>query len=704
MAMSMFANGAFFNSYLSFSINEAAPTNYYLWSGSPAVHNANLGTVEHLTISGALIEFRREGANQTGGEMGYQIKNAGGTIVVSATNIPFSNFTYTGGNNYTASLPTIDLLAGLAPNASYKFECWFHQWGSEDIWGNAPGGGNFVVNFTIADIEPPVVHLSGISKVFLFQDSTSSPNWYQGGTASPYGGLPLIQGHTFDITIGDALNLGIEIATTPATAVEGNIARMGYTIDGGEAQYIYATYVEVDNGAAKWQSNSTQITNIANGLGEGNYALEFWYEAIEPDVDTFYYSYQPSINYSLTLNIDDGIVPPTPIDNIAEVYVFNGDSYDAVDAAWYKTHGEADLPAIGGHTFNVAGGSPLNIGAKVGIAPVTVDNAVVEMSYFYTPEGEDAPDIHSIPLTYLGVDEINSTLAKYASTDTDVKDIAAGLADGTYTLNFWFRALIPDVDTNYYHADMSGANFVATVIVGEMVTPYNPIPALEYISKAFMFVDKDENGQDWYKGLGIESDLPAINGASFEVNIYSALNMGGELWTYPTLCPDVVARMGYMITQATGKAFGEAAYIPMTYVKDENGASQWQTSVSQIANIADGLETGEYTVEIWFEAYQSNESEIKNNVYFPGSGINEICTLIVTNPSSSFGLSGDKIVILSGNNSINAYFTGKADVMLYSVSGQLISKRNVNETYSAQVHSGIYFLVINGKAHKVVVK
>jgi len=60
--------------------------------------------------------------------------------------------------------------------------------------------------------------------------------------------------------------------------------------------------------------------------------------------------------------------------------------------------------------------------------------------------------------------------------------------------------------------------------------------------------------------------------------------------------------------------------------------------------------------------------------------------------------------ISTESGKITAHFDGKADVQLFTSTGQLISSANVENEFCKTVKSGVYLLRIDGQSHKVLVQ
>jgi hypothetical protein len=403
--------GGWYSSYISLIKNGVNIQYDMVDDGGNFLPETALGEVTSLSLVGGLFNVWCDPNDPSGGQFIYRLKDLTADAYVggsnwggSATNMnAFGISNNAPGSDFNCNLTcNIDLVAGLIPTHEYRLEVWVQVWGGSCGDQYLPNDyhnleSTQTLTFSIPDGAPPVAHLSGISKVFMFNgEDASTSNWYQGGSGSPYGSLNLIQGANFDIDLDAPLYIGVEIATTPAAATDGIIARMAYTIDEGETQYINTTYVEPDGSAAKWQSSAAQVANIADGLSAGVHNISAWYEAIEIDVDTFYYSYQPAVNYSFTVNIDDGIVL---INNIVDAYIFSGDSATDINGTWYKTHGDAELTEINGNIFNIGIDEVLNIGAKIAVNPLDATGVTAQLGYVI-----DEGAINYINMTFVGED------------------------------------------------------------------------------------------------------------------------------------------------------------------------------------------------------------------------------------------------------------------------------------------------------------
>lgn len=79
-------------------------------------------------------------------------------------------------------------------------------------------------------------------------------------------------------------------------------------------------------------------------------------------------------------------------------------------------------------------------------------------------------------------------------------------------------------------------------------------------------------------------------------------------------------------------------------------------------------------------------------------------TFTISNTSGVNEQTDSKVRITSQSGVINAIFDGENRVELYTMSGQLISSVKVANQFTQSVKKGVYMILINGKAHKVIVQ
>ncbi|MDR1585800.1 MAG: T9SS type A sorting domain-containing protein, partial [Prevotellaceae bacterium] len=109
-----------------------------------------------------------------------------------------------------------------------------------------------------------------------------------------------------------------------------------------------------------------------------------------------------------------------------------------------------------------------------------------------------------------------------------------------------------------------------------------------------------------------------------------------------------------------------------------------------------GLTDGTYNLKLWYETVCHGDT-IKSGIYTTSFTIDN------TTPTSDARQQYLPVVRINGNI-LTADFNESANVRLYSVSGQLIDQRSVEESYSAQLEKGLYILSANGKSVKISIK
>jgi hypothetical protein len=128
---------------------------YYWIGGDPTsgteLNNNDFGVVASLVITGCDMKYWSDTQDRTGGAFYYKIMSSDNSTEVVAPVEVLWNQTYLGGNDYQGALSaqSINLLASLAKNTSYKLHVWAKSWGTGqgDNW-LSNGGANYVATFT----------------------------------------------------------------------------------------------------------------------------------------------------------------------------------------------------------------------------------------------------------------------------------------------------------------------------------------------------------------------------------------------------------------------------------------------------------------------------------------------------------------------------------------------------------------------------
>lgn len=156
LLVSSFAYGAtgWFSDFVLIDKNSGGGQ-YYWIGGNPGfgteLNNNDFGVVASLVITGCDMKYWSDTQDRTGGAFYYKIMSSdNSTQVVAPVEVIWSHASI-GGNDYqgTLSAQSINILAGLAKNTTYKLHVWAKSWGDAggDSW-LTNGGANYVATFT----------------------------------------------------------------------------------------------------------------------------------------------------------------------------------------------------------------------------------------------------------------------------------------------------------------------------------------------------------------------------------------------------------------------------------------------------------------------------------------------------------------------------------------------------------------------------
>lgn len=148
-----FAGTGWFNDYILINANNAGVV--YNWIGSDPgygtqLHSKNFGVVSTLEVTGCDLKYWSDTQDRTGGSFFYKIMSADGLTEIIAPVETVWDHASIGGNDYQGTKTvTLNLLAGLAKNTSFKLHVWAKSWGTGqgDSW-LTNGGANYVATFT----------------------------------------------------------------------------------------------------------------------------------------------------------------------------------------------------------------------------------------------------------------------------------------------------------------------------------------------------------------------------------------------------------------------------------------------------------------------------------------------------------------------------------------------------------------------------
>lgn len=202
--------------------------------------------------------------------------------------------------------------------------------------------------------------------------------------------------------------------------------------------------------------------------------------------------------------------------------------------------------------------------------------------------------------------------------------------------------------------------------------------------------------------------LVAPTDATFEGNNLgtfsssNALRIGGSVNLYSfrtsTQIADVTAKLYYQITK-TGYNSGIKELALSTLKTEILGVTTPATfSTAAQLDISSGLETGDYTLKVWYGASCFGDELLKDN---NGSGYS---ASFAVDSTTSFEKPTISSNISIENGLINARFDTAVEVKLFTVTGQLINHTVETKSFSQAVPTGIYILYIDNNSHKIIVK
>jgi len=130
-------------------------------------------------------------------------------------------------------------------------------------------------------------------------------------------------------------------------------------------------------------------------------------------------------------------------------------------------------------------------------------------------------------------------------------------------------------------------------------------------------------------------------------------------------------------------------------------ANDYQGTITVSIDLLSGLtnNTG-YKINVWAKHWGSGQGDN----YLSNSSANYVASF--TKSVSIAGIEQIKFqpIITTQFGKIIANFVGKAQVQLFTSTGQLISSTTAENEFSKMVKSGVYLLRIDGQSHKVLVQ
>ncbi|MDR2512021.1 MAG: T9SS type A sorting domain-containing protein [Bacteroidales bacterium] len=287
------AGSGFLDTYLTLSVNNSN-TNYYLIGGTTNFDGTNLGTIENFVLKGGDFNCWWEGGSNmsSGAQLCYQIKDVATSSYLGVHYMAWNYVGHSGNNWHANASVNVDLFVGLTAGKSYELQIWLQSWRDGCDYYFPGNGSNLKLIFTVAeDVTPPEQQIEGIEKAFVFNGLTAGENstWYK--THCPdCAMMPDLHGATFWVEEDDMLNIGAEIVILPSGVSAGITARLGYVVDGGNAQFIPMSFVGMEEGSgnAKFQTLPEQIVDVSAGLVVGQHSIGFWFEAQQGEIIKYY--------------------------------------------------------------------------------------------------------------------------------------------------------------------------------------------------------------------------------------------------------------------------------------------------------------------------------------------------------------------------------------------------------------------------------
>jgi len=192
------------------------------------------------------------------------------------------------------------------------------------------------------------------------------------------------------------------------------------------------------------------------------------------------------------------------------------------------------------------------------------------------------------------------------------------------------------------------------------------------------------------------------------------LNGGaGNAWTDDTPGHDATSFVLYYRVyknDATPGAWSQIALDVQSYKVGNNYIYEKTNAAIDILALANLGGTNTYTLEVamsknqmytggnWVSMIPGGQAVAYSNTVagYKATFTKSITTLLNNTSENS--------IIVGKNGTINAKFSGVANVELYSAAGQLITATKAENQFVRNIDKGFYFLRINGTTHKVFVQ
>lgn len=187
----------------------------------------------------------------------------------------------------------------------------------------------------------------------------------------------------------------------------------------------------------------------------------------------------------------------------------------------------------------------------------------------------------------------------------------------------------------------------------------------------------------------------------------------GNAWTDDSPGYNSTSFVLYYRVYKTGSTPGTWSQIALdnkSYNSGNNYIYDKTNAAIDILALATASGTNTYTLEV---AMSKNQFYVGGNwnSMIPGgqataynsTNAGYTATFTKTNTTTGLNQINEKVIICSQNRQITAKFSGKAQIVLYSVTGQLLDKTTAYNNFIQTVKQGIYLLQINNTTHKVIV-
>ncbi len=204
---------------------------------------------------------------------------------------------------------------------------------------------------------------------------------------------------------------------------------------------------------------------------------------------------------------------------------------------------------------------------------------------------------------------------------------------------------------------------------------------------SYMTIGGGELGT-WYNGSG-EDQTELFNGANLG-EFSNEILLGGQAKCYPNTRTDAI--LWYKIDD------GESKQILLPYKEltpnGNNTGFDSQHYGEQAIDIS-SLAEGNHTLAVWFQPAEGVEK------YDNNSGANFIATF--SRVKTGLDQVAASLRINTTENAVNASFDGKANIRIYSVTGQLIHSETAENSFRKELSKGIYLFKLNNASRKIII-